>query len=641
ASPSAQPGGDAPFKFESAELVESATLGGRDDEWKLEATFSQRGAALETLHLTERKSNEQFVHRIDTDGNEPYQLLSPVNDGQRTALSFTTEEIRVEDSDHSYSLSDVVWNRDSKSVGKVVFSTPLASPDGKPLLKLVKTFEIEPNSVMIYLSLSVQNLSDHDIKVALTQNGPIGITKENLRWNMRRVFAAFRDPEGGVEFENKQRDAIKKAEKQRIRMDEAGPDAFLWTALVNKYFAVFTRPVTPDKKRAEGLLAITCVLGAPTQPKDEGDAMSRLFGRWQTIKPGDVARSDYEICATPKDAGVLETLNPLFSDPKELGYGGVRSADSTCFCAFEPLPSLMKGLLTWIHFVVRNYGVAIIILVIIIRSMLHPLTVFQQKSMYRMQEAMGRVQPKMQAIKEKWAKDKVRLNQETMKLWSEENVNPMGGMVSMVPMFIQMPILVALWTALNTDIHLRNAPFDGWWIVDLSRPDALIDFGPGGFDVPLLSMFPLIGGMFSDIPSFNLLPLFMGVSMWLQQKYMPKPGMQAKLEAAKKAKEAGEKPPPPGKGIEDQLKQQKMMANMMAVMFPLMFYYMPAGLNLYWLATNVFGIGESIVIRKQLEKEKKKGPPKGPKKPGMLSKFFKKMAAQAEELQHKADKMSK
>ena len=84
-----------------------------------------------------------------------------------------------------------------------------------------------------------------------------------------------------------------------------------------------------------------------------------------------------------------------------------------------------------------------------------------------------------------------------------------------------------------------------------------------------------------------------------------------------------------------------MMANMMAVMFPLMFYYMPAGLNLYWLATNVFGIGESIVIRKQLEKEKKKGPPKGPKKPGMLSKFFKKMAAQAEELQHKADKMSK
>jgi YidC/Oxa1 family membrane protein insertase len=283
--------------------------------------------------------------------------------------------------------------------------------------------------------------------------------------------------------------------------------------------------------------------------------------------------------------------------------------------------------------------VAIIVLVVIVRGVLHPLTVFQQKSMYRMQDSMGKIQPKMAAIKERYPNDKVKQNQETMKLWAEENVNPAAGMIGMVPMFIQMPILVALWTALNTDVHLRNAAFDGWWIDDLSRPDALIDFGPVGLTIPVLSWLPLVGSWFVGIPSLNLLPILMGASMWLQQKYMPKPGMQAKLEAAKKQSESGEKPKS-GMNVQDQLRQQQMMMNIMSVMFPLMFYYMPSGLTLYWMATNVFGIFESLRIRKQIELEKKKGP-RPPKRPGIVSGFFRRMAQQAEELQKKADEISR
>ena len=647
AEPASRPGGGPQIQFTNAEIVTEPIILGGDESgsWKLMASFSQRGASIDTLRFTERKSNGDFIHRVDTEGNEAYRVLEPVADGERTAFSFATDHIRIEEfGDHRWHLSEVIWRLDSDSEGKVVFSTTLASPNeaGQPLLRLIKSYELAQDSMLIYLRISVENLSDRALKVQMAHNGPVGIIKENLRWNMRHVFAAFRNPDGSIELEAKKRDKIESSPEKRIVMGGGVPDSVcIWTALTNKYFGVFTRPITPDGQETDSVMAVTSVLGAPTHDDDRGDAMTRMFSRWQTVAPGQSVRRDFEICASAKNDEELEKINPLFVDSSGLGYSGVRAEDVTCMCTFEPLPSLMKGLLTWIHFVVRNYGVAIIILVIIIRSCLHPLTVFQQKSMYRMQEAMGRVQPKMQAIKEKWANDKVRMNQETMKLWSEENVNPMGSMVSMIPMFIQMPILVALWTALNTDVHLRNAPFDGWWITDLSRPDALIDFGPGGWDVPLLSLFPLIGGMFRDIPSFNLLPIFMGVSMWLQQKYMPKPGMAAKLEAAKKAKEAGQKPPPPGKGIEDQLRQQKMMANMMSVMFPLMFYYMPSGLNLYWLATNVFGIGESIVIRKQLEREKKKGPPKGPKKPGMVSKFFKRMAEQAEQLQKKADDISK
>jgi len=148
--------------------------------------------------------------------------------------------------------------------------------------------------------------------------------------------------------------------------------------------------------------------------------------------------------------------------------------------------------------------------------------------------------------------------------------------------------------------------------------------------------------MFSDIPSINLLPLLMGVSMWLQQKYMPKPGMDAKLKAA----QAPQHQRHSGMSPEDQLRQQQMMSYMMAVLFPLMFYYWPSGLNLYWFATNVFGIGESILIRKQLKAEKERQEREGPqaskpkKAPGPIGRVFKRLAEQAEELQKKADELS-
>jgi len=279
--------------------------------------------------------------------------------------------------------------------------------------------------------------------------------------------------------------------------------------------------------------------------------------------------------------------------------------------------------------------------VLIVRGLLHPLSVWQQKSMFRMQEVMARLQPKLNEIKEKYANDRVRQNQEMMRLFSEEGVNPAANFVSFIPLFIQMPILVALWTALNTDVNLRHAPFDGWWIRDLSAPDALLTFEPP-LTVPILSAIPLLGSVFTNISSLNLLPILMGVSMWLQQRYMPKPAMQARLEAARKHAAEGKKPG--GPSPEDQLRQQMIMGYVMAILFPLMFYKMPSGLNLYWMATNVVGICESLIIRRQIEEEKKKRAlegPRPPKRPGLVSSFLKRIAAQAEELQRKADELSK
>jgi YidC/Oxa1 family membrane protein insertase len=214
-------------------------------------------------------------------------------------------------------------------------------------------------------------------------------------------------------------------------------------------------------------------------------------------------------------------------------------------------------------------------------------------------------------------------------------------------MLLQMPILVALWTALNSDIQLRHAPLDGWWIRDLAAPDALVQFGHP-ITIPILGQLPLLGRMFSGIDALNLLPILMGVSMWLQQKYMPKPSVHARPGATPKP---GAAPRPaerrPGQlSPEDQLRQQRIMSYMMVFIFPLMFYYMPAGLNLYWMATNVFGIGESLIIRKQLAEEKARReragpPPPGQRRTGLFARILKRLAEQAEEIQRKADDLGK
>ncbi|MEW6253664.1 MAG: membrane protein insertase YidC, partial [Planctomycetota bacterium] len=304
-----------------------------------------------------------------------------------------------------------------------------------------------------------------------------------------------------------------------------------------------------------------------------------------------------------------------------------QSADQSCFCTVMWLQDLMVWLLHNIYLLVRNYGVAIMILVLLVRGLLHPLAVWQQKNMFRMQESMARIQPKMEALKERYANDKVKLQQETMKLWSDEGVNPMASVFSMLPMLIQMPILIALWSALNTDVSLRHEPFDGWWIRDLSAPDALVTFAQ-----PLVIPF-----LEWHIYSLNLLPLLMGVSMLLQQKYMPKP-RPAVSPTAHRPKRPGAMTP------EQTMRQQQIMIGMMSVLFPIMLYNQPSGLNLYWMSSNIVGIFESLRIRKQIHEERERrareGPPQ-PRLPGPVARFFRRLAAQAEELQKKADELAR
>ena len=200
--------------------------------------------------------------------------------------------------------------------------------------------------------------------------------------------------------------------------------------------------------------------------------------------------------------------------------------------------------LNFFHGWVPNYGVAIILLTILVRLVFWPLTHKSTVGMRRMQE----IQPLMKEIQAKYKDNPQRLQQETWALYREHKVNPM---TSCLPMFVQIPVFIALFNVLRSAVELRYAPF--LWIADLSEPEALF-----------ASWFPF-GGL-------NILPILMAVSTGLQSAFTPSTGDR---------------------------KQQQMMMVFMPLMMLFMFYSFPSALSLYWFLSNLFSIVQMWVIRRQ------------------------------------------
>jgi YidC/Oxa1 family membrane protein insertase len=208
------------------------------------------------------------------------------------------------------------------------------------------------------------------------------------------------------------------------------------------------------------------------------------------------------------------------------------------------------------------------LLVLLVRTLLHPLTKKSQVSMMK----MGKLGPKVEELKKKYASNPSEMNKRVMELYREQGANPMLGFL---PMMVQMPIWISLYAAINASIDLRGAAFLPFWITDLSAPDMLFSF-------PTITI-PLLGW---HISSFNLLPILLAVGMVMQQKLM------SSSQTASASPQMAQ--------------QQKMMMIMMPIMMLIFLYTAPSGLNLYIMASTFGGVIEQKIIKKHIKEQEDK-----------------------------------
>jgi YidC/Oxa1 family membrane protein insertase len=250
---------------------------------------------------------------------------------------------------------------------------------------------------------------------------------------------------------------------------------------------------------------------------------------------GRAASDRYTLFFGPKELDILKSLGRGFERSIDFGYFG-----------FISIPFLYA--LHFFHRFTGSYGLDIIVLTVLIKILLAPLT---HKSFVSMKQ-MQKLQPQMERLKEKYGDDKEKLNKEIMEMYRRNGVNPLGGCL---PMVMQFPVFIGLYNALSTPIELRHAPF--LWIKDLSRPDwesLPFTFGDWHLGIPVLT-------------------ILMGASMFVQQWMTPSAGDP---------------------------NQRKMMM-LMPVMFTFMFVSFPAGLTVYWLINNLLSIGQQYWINRHVK----------------------------------------
>ncbi len=271
--------------------------------------------------------------------------------------------------------------------------------------------------------------------------------------------------------------------------------------------------------------------------------------------------------------GVAATLVDRYHDRLHLNTltdyhmpGGLGSFASTI--GFSALvikcTNIMHAVLGWIHYVIPSYGLCIIVLTVLVRGLMFPISRKQQMMSFRMQQ----LAPELKKLQEKHKGDRQALGMAQMELYRKHGVNPFGTCWFLL---LQMPIFMGLYYALQESIHFRLAPFWPTWIANLAAPDMMIEWGQ---NIPWLSRPQDYGGFFYLGPYFNLLPVIAVVLMIFQQKMMT---------------------PPPAD--EQQAMQMKIMRYMM-VFFGLMFYKVAAGLCIYFIASSVWGFAERKFLPK-------------------------------------------
>ncbi len=461
---------------------------------------------------------------------------------------------------------------------KVVFTHDYKDEKGN-LFTVKKTFEFKDSDYLFAVSVDIvgdssfTGLSDGTYAYTIAyepQVGPSFTQMKNNSYDYRRVYTN--------EYKNNG-----KTKKRTVSLTNGSYETtsnLKWISLTSKYFTVIAAP--------------------------ESNVSYKYTAKQST--DGDIAQSNGIYLSRPAtDASSSDTVY-FYCGPqlkKYLGtyYSGTDNAwglkglnlddamESGSWLGW--LETILKWMLNLLYKIIPNYGIGIILLTILLKLLLWPLSKKSTESTAK----MSALNPQLEELRVKYKDNPQKLNQETADLYKQEGINPMGGCL---PMLIQFPILIAFYGLLNKHFELRGAMFIPGWISDLSAPETIFTLG---FNIPFLG---------SEI---HLLPIVYTVSMILSMK-------MANGQSKNSAQGGG---------------TMAFMTYGMPILFFFILYSAPSGLLLYWTVSNILSIGQQIYVNKVVKKRPPKEVKKEVKVPEAVRKYQEKLK-KIEEEKAKAEK---
>ena len=532
--------------------VKSVWLGPADDsdpkkldEYFLAVKLDSRGAAVDSIELTDRVRYPAFGRR-----DQRVRLV-----GSDDAAALRTFELRVPAIDSllkDQSLDRVPWEVADQTSNSVTFR--LQAADGS--WELSKHYEIKrltdaelkqpkvrdtlAGGYRLALSVTLKNLSERPQELTYSLRGPVGVPLEDQdnSYKYRDIRMGFvRDD--GITIDESKLSISEALKKTKPEIFFKGSVKYVGVDVL--YFAALVLPQGDQLKERTVAQIDAVVIDENKQNSSFSDISFNLTSPTLTVPANGEIKHEYQLYAGPK----LKELVQQVSAGAVMDYGW-----------FDSICRGMVWLLNTFHAIGLSYGLAILCLTVMVRTVLIPLSKHQAMHAAKMKELQPKVAARQKELEAKHGKNTEEYIKASQELVAEQSKMMLGGCL---PMFLQLPIFIALYRAIGSSIELRMEPF--LWFQNLAAPDALFQFG---FALPLLGW-----------TEFNLLPCVSAGLMYVHQKFTM--------------------PPPTN---EEQAAQQKMMSFMMILMAA-MFYRVPSGLCLYFIATNIWSMTERWLLERK------------------------------------------
>ena len=483
------------------------------------AVFSNEGAVLTGFQLKKypNRQTHKPIQLVNSDPArvKPFSLnYSPVPDLNHLLFEVTGPSLKL---------------TKARSQGRVVFRARAANG-----IEVEKSFDFKNGSYLIGLEVAVGQTGRQEVPSAplmvewADTLGQVEITGTSSRVEGHRVATLVN---GRVSSES--------TKKSRESVEIPAP--ITWTSLADQFFVAALIPDPSSGGASARVSRDFNVYKTPTDENPNPGVDPQVFGprpilsfAAPSLRAGEVFHRRVQAFVGPQDYSLLRSLNLQLENVVDFGTFGFISVY---------MQEILKWFFTWCH----NWGLAILLLSVLVKLVLWFPTHSSYKNMNLTQQKMKELQPKLEAVKRKYADDKQEQQKQTMALYQQAGINPMGGCL---PMLLQIPVFIALYSTLSHSIELRGASF--LWLKDLTLKDP-----------------------------FYVLPLLMGVSMIVQQRASGQMTTQA----------AG---------------QQKVMMWMMPVVLTFFSFQWPSGLLIYWVVTNLLSIIQQKVVNREIRKDKKK-----------------------------------